>query len=501
MFALTGRYKKLLLLTGVVSLVWLYCIVSRVARLELYAWFTWTVLTGAMLLAGGWIYMTRRESTRIRALVASLAYLCIWQWLVLAADALDWGSARASLASLGTGVMFLVGLAWAVWAVDRANNHYHALRLAARRDRQDPAAPRPPREASDAGPHDGGKRNWNPLDTEAWYYGRSRKLNQSLATLTSYSLAFLLLALMLSQFRGCEEWYESPAGGGEQKTIAQTVQVQKVIKKKFVINRFSSIIFNPPPIDEVKLQLVETTQHMYAVGYGQGDGAGFAGGTKTGKVRFIRLEYAGGDWDQDFGVGADLNMLVEYGIRTQHKVHDRTESRTVMQLANFPATKSPPLVYMTGQKSISLSKSEIETLREYLLDKHGMIFADNGGSTTFHNQFFAMMTEVLPKVSPVRIPLDDVIHSVPYHLPFLPVVARHGGKDAWGWKLDGRWLVYYHPGDIGDAWTDDHAGVPREIYEACYQLGTNVIFYAHVEYNKWIDARSKQNAQSNSTSE
>ena len=28
----------------------------------------------------------------------------------------------------------------------------------------------------------------------------------------------------------------------------------------------------------------------------------------------------------------------------------------------------------------------------------------------------------------------------------------------------------------------------REIWENCYQLGTNVIFYAHVEYNKWLDS-------------
>ncbi|MDB5341242.1 MAG: hypothetical protein JWN70_6861, partial [Planctomycetaceae bacterium] len=29
-----------------------------------------------------------------------------------------------------------------------------------------------------------------------------------------------------------------------------------------------------------------------------------------------------------------------------------------------------------------------------------------------------------------------------------------------------------------------------EIWEYCFQLGTNVIFYAHVEYYKWLDARA-----------
>ncbi|HVC96187.1 MAG TPA: DUF4159 domain-containing protein, partial [Pirellulales bacterium] len=217
-----------------------------------------------------------------------------------------------------------------------------------------------------------------------------------------------------------------------------------------------------------------------------------SGGTGRGKVRFIRLEYAGGDWDQDFGVGADLNMLIEYGVRTSHAVAERTESRTVSELGNFATGKSPPLVYLTGQRNITLSKSEAKTLREYLLEKQGMIFGDNGGSYHFHNQFFAMVRQVLPDVDPVRVPLDDVIHHVPFAIPFLPYVAPHGGKDAWGWKVDGRWVCYYHPGDIGDAWTDDHSGVKPEIWEACYQLGTNVIFYAHAEYNKWLEARQKK---------
>ena len=186
-------------------------------------------------------------------------------------------------------------------------------------------------------------------------------------------------------------------------------------------------------------------------------------------------------------------MLIEYGVRTKQKIANRTESRTIIQLKNFPAEKSPPMVYLTGQKSISLSESEIKTLREYLLDKHGMIFGDNGGSGGFHNQFLGMMNRVLPNVRPSRIPLDDQIHRIPYRIPFLPYVAPHGGRDALGWRVDGRLVCYYHPGDIGDAWTDDHSGVSPEIYEACYQLGTNIIFYAHAEYSKWLASRQKQN--------
>ncbi len=178
-------------------------------------------------------------------------------------------------------------------------------------------------------------------------------------------------------------------------------------------------------------------------------------------------------------------------MRTGQKVAEHTESRTVAQLGGFPIEKSPPLIYLTGQGSISLSKSEVKTLREYLLDKHGMLFGDNGGSQHFHNQFFAMMRQVLPNVDPVRVPIDDELYRMPFLVPSLPYVAPHGGRDAWGWKVDGRWVCYYHPGDIGDAWSDGHSGVPREVWDACYRLGINVIFYAHVEYSKWLLARHK----------
>ena len=64
--------------------------------------------------------------------------------------------------------------------------------------------------------------------------------------------------------------------------------------------------------------------------------------------------------------------------------------------------------------------------------------------------------------------------------------------DAWGWKVDGRWVCYYHPGDISDAWANGHAGVSSDIYNGCYQLGANVINYGHTEYAKWLVAKGKK---------
>lgn len=443
----------------------------------------------------------QRQSQVQRWIVFTVTFVIWWQLSLVLLDTLVMDSARANVARWGTASLFIIGLLWVVWGIERGSVHYQQLSSQQKRD-SEAVSP-----------------IWNPLNLDASFYAvqwwplrpapilrylsapgnpnllphgqRSRKLDQSFLALITYTFSFLVLALLFSQIGGCREIYEMPAGGGEQKQLAQVVKIKKVIRKKYIINPLSSVIFAVPPIDDVQLELTEITKHAYQIGQGEGKGAGFSGGTFRGKVRFIRLEYSGGDWDQDYGVGGDLNMLLEYGIRTEHKVAERTESRTIGQLKNFPLGKSPPLVYMTGQQNISLSNSEVKTLREYLTDKHGMLFGDNGGSRHFHNQFLSMMNRVLPNVKPVPIPLDDVIHRIPYQIPFLPYVAPHGGKEALGWYKDGRWLAYYHPGDIGDAWSDGHAGVNADIWESCYRIGTNVTFYAHSEYSKWLDAQKK----------
>ena len=175
------------------------------------------------------------------------------------------------------------------------------------------------------------------------------------------------------------------------------------------------------PIEKIKLQLLELTKHVYKPGHGEGKGAGFAGGTKRGKVRFIRLKYAGGDWDQDLDLHSDLNMLLWYSANTGHETAPKPEVRTINQLKNFPIGKSPPLVYMTGQKSLgSISSGDKKILNEYLTDKHGMLFADNGGSSSWHSQFFSLMRQVLPGVEPIKVPLDHPVHN---GMPFLPIVA------------------------------------------------------------------------------
>jgi hypothetical protein len=75
-------------------------------------------------------------------------------------------------------------------------------------------------------------------------------------------------------------------------------------------------------------------------------------------------------------------------------------------------------------------------------------------------------------------------------LPQFPIVVAHGGTVPRGWKIDGRWVVYYHPGALSDAWRDDRAGIKdKGIVEMCYQLGINIIDYAYRGKSKWLKSQ------------
>jgi len=494
------------LLAAVGLLVWLLAWLDAWGFFLAPTWLLISIFSLGVLAAAIAIHRARRFPLCKKRAVWSLSIFPIWQFLVYLTHILGADALSHRLQWFGSSLVFLTGLAWVVWWVDRASKENLAVtgcgqdaratwrgRLARSLPSEAPLDSHPMHtDRPEAGPCQ--PATWNPLNLSAWYYkSRSPKLRQSLATVLTYSFCFILCFMIISQFRGCS-LYESPAGGGEVAQITQVVKLQKVERRKYVINPYSSVIFNPPPINEVKLQLLEVTEHLYQVGSGDGDGAGFSKGTTRGKVRFLRLKYNGGDWDQDMARNSDLNLLTEYGVRTGHPVSDRPEPIEISRLTSFPARKSPPLVYMTGQRGIQVSDSEIKALRQYLIDHHGMLFGDNGGSPGWGNEFIAMMKKVLPRVEPIAVYLDHPIHRAPYPLPRLPYVARHGRTDALGWVVDGRLVAYYHPGDIGDAWADGHAGVPREIWEACYQLGVNVIFYAHVQYDRWLNATKKDDS-------
>lgn len=323
-----------------------------------------------------------------------------------------------------------------------------------------------------------------------------------LASMGLHVLLILVIPWLLTM-HGCVEPYRVPKGSGTPATLAAVVKVTKVVKKKkkkrFVINPKSAISFHAPDLDEsvAARQVDAETQVTYKadpmrglagaatgkMGVGGGKEGGWPDGMENAKVRFIRLEYNGRGWDDgmDAVARADLNFLDAFQKLTGFKVSTTPESHSIGLLKKYGKGTAPPFVYMTGDAGINVTASELATLREYLLDG-GMLFADCG-SPQWDRSFRMVARQLFPGDPLLVIADDDTLFQIPFAFPNgAPALWHHGGMRAMGIKHKGRWVVFYHPGDINDAWKTGHSGMDPAMAEGAVKMGVNIIYYAFTHY-------------------
>jgi hypothetical protein len=328
-------------------------------------------------------------------------------------------------------------------------------------------------------------------------------------------LVLLVIPWLLSQ-RGCVESYKVPQGSGKPQTLSSVVPVQKMIKKqkdkkkkkkKFTLNTKSAISFHIPDLDEsdVARQVDDESMVTYVAdpkrtystvatgvrpgagggrtGVGGGNQGGWPDGMANHKVRLIRLEHGGRGWDDgmDSRQRADLNFLDEFRKLTGFNVTTKTESHRMALLARYPKGYAPPFVFMTGEGDIGVTERDVTALRDYLLGG-GMLFADCS-SPRFHQSFCALMARTLPGEPLQPIADDDIIFQIPFTFPNgAPPFWHHGGTRALGIKHKGRWAVFYHPGDMHDAWKTGKSGMRADLADEAVQLGVNVVYYSFTHY-------------------
>jgi hypothetical protein len=293
--------------------------------------------------------------------------------------------------------------------------------------------------------------------------------------------------------RGCgwEAPYHIPEGTGQETVELKVKSVKKKVEQqKLILSMNTDILFYRPDPDEsdiLRETNIETENQYEAQGVeGQlGQGGGERGGWPNGmpgRVRFLRLQYAGGDWDQDMGTGADYNMLIKFREMTGYAIARNTESIKIHRLKFFPDGKAPPFVFITGMGNVNMTTAEIKVLRNYCLREGGMIFADNGGGS-FNGAFRGAMNRVFPDKSWITISNDDPIFRYPYLFPNgAPPLWHHSGRKAVGLRHEGRWICFYHQGDINDAWKTNHSGIDEGLASQAYKMGINVMYYAFTNY-------------------
>jgi hypothetical protein len=342
------------------------------------------------------------------------------------------------------------------------------------------------------------RRIWNPFRRGAIYWqGKHGRLRRFL-TYSFLGHACIVLSTVLMMFiPSCKKTYDLVKGSGKPKAMIKQmkVQVKKVQRKRVLVNKDSSIVFEVPPLDFTPLNLKQITANEYKIGQGEGAGpAGYAAGREGARFIFVRVRYEGGNWDFNLRNGSDENMTKEFGKRAHMPISTIPQDVTLAELGHYVKGRSPPVVFMCGSFTFQFGLRDVKAVRNYLLENHGMIFADNGGNQ-FHNTFVRFMQQVLPEVAPVQVPDDDPIYQAPYPLNGCPPLWAHSGTHALGWKKDGRWVAYYHQGSISDAWKDTHGGTSAESAEQAYQLGVNILAQSMASYSEWklaLDGKPKK---------
>ena len=325
---------------------------------------------------------------------------------------------------------------------------------------------------------------------------------------TIYASAFthifiLVIIPWILSLGGCVEAYKVPKGSGNPVVaMVKVVKPKKKKKKTLTLRPNSAILFDQPDLDETEVDQImeEKTEVTYEanpnamagnIGKGGGDEGGWPEGMDDYKIRFIRLEHGGAGWDDGMNeTGADVNFLKAFAQATGFKkIARKGESHSIALLKKYPDDGFPPFVYLTGNDNMGrVSSNDAKILREYCL-KGGMLIAD-AGSARFHQSFTHFMRQVFPDKPLIDIADDDMIYQLPYSFPDgAPAFWHHGGRRPLGIKHEGRWVVFYHPGDMNDAWkSTGYTDVTPDMRDAAMNLGVNLVYYA---FNQWDDAVSK----------
>ena len=307
----------------------------------------------------------------------------------------------------------------------------------------------------------------------------------------------ILFGPMLMRGCGWEEDYEIPHGSGKPTvTVVQVKRVKKKKPEKLLLNMDSPIRWDRRKLDDSKIleEVREETAETYQanknigkLGDGGGDQGGWPYGMANARVRFIRLKYDGGGdtWKNNMGHGSDYNLLLKFNEITGFKIADNTEYKEISRLARFRKGKAPPFVYMTGKKGISLSNHEYKVLRNYCLVEGGMIVGDSA-HPDFDRSFRSMCRRLFEGKELADIPDDDPLYREPFLFPNgAPELWHHTRSKDYrpkGIKHEGAWVVFYHPGDMGDAWKTDHSGAKKSVADRAYKLGINIMYYTFTRY-------------------
>lgn len=153
-----------------------------------------------------------------------------------------------------------------------------------------------------------------------------------------------------------------------------------------------------------------------------------------------------------------------------------------------------PLLYMTGDYAFTLTDSEVENLRRYLVDGGTIIFNAARGRDEFSRAVATEMQRVFPRKSLMRLPPDHPVFHSRYRIHDQLVMA--GGvrfsqaPEVYAIDIGTRAAAILIPGGMGTAWSGEsyHPQGVHVVGESAVRLGVNLVAYvlANTEYSRFL---------------
>ncbi len=187
------------------------------------------------------------------------------------------------------------------------------------------------------------------------------------------------------------------------------------------------------------------------------------------------LKYnGGGDWYAN--LETSIPNLIKF-CNANLKTNINPEQAIVE--VGSPEIFNYPFIHMTGHGNWTLSSTEAENLRKYLISGGFLHIDDNYGIDPFVRP---QLKKVFPELTLVELPFSYPIYHQKYDFPDgLPKIHEHDGKAPQGFGLiyEGRLVCFYsYECDLGDGWEDYdvHKDNP-ELHQKALKMGANLIQY------------------------
>ncbi|NUN93626.1 MAG: DUF4159 domain-containing protein [Verrucomicrobiae bacterium] len=198
---------------------------------------------------------------------------------------------------------------------------------------------------------------------------------------------------------------------------------------------------------------------------GAGGKRGATGSKRSTVAKFTCyvVEYAGGDWDSNFGVtdGARwygnciYNLMLQIGRWTSGRVKANLLPHSLkLSDSEWLEKIKPPFVFMTGHKDFRLTDKEVENLREYLM-LGGALWVDNslpGRRSRFDIALRREMKKVLPERDFEPIAPSHPLFSSYFNFPAPPPGMNFYDEPVEVVKIGGEVAVIYTLNAYSDLW-------------------------------------------------